>query len=305
MSYGKGWKMFPDFAKRISNGRGGRSAGSGANVSGRQLRGPAFASVCNLFTLIELLVVIAIIAILAAMLMPALQGARERAKAADCMGNLRQLGQGTVFYADASDGYFPYHCYEGYMGSGNDVTFDKFVAPYVTGFPDALAAFRGRAYKSAPTRNAKLWRVFKCASCDIIGSTLGTNLTTNYINNGALAGANNSGNTALYGSPLKRTMVRKASSTFLYADANLKWAGDSSGSPYYATLWQVMFFDPDGAAGAQPKVDWRHSDRYNIVFVDGHTASIGRVKYPAQVAWKLQVHPTRISLKAERNWTFE
>ena len=78
------------------------------------------------FTLIELLVVIAIIAILASMLLPALNQARARAHATQCVNTLKNLGQMFNFYANDNDGVLPGVS----ISSDGDGYWTYYIAPY-------------------------------------------------------------------------------------------------------------------------------------------------------------------------------
>lgn len=99
-------------------------------------------SSANSFTLIELLVVIAIIAILAAMLLPALSASRARAKATQCLSNLKQCGLAATQYADMYNEYIG-------MGAG------RFANVYIkAGLFDKSAAIPVVCPSSAPFQYA-------------------------------------------------------------------------------------------------------------------------------------------------------
>src|SRR5262249_52584525 len=76
------------------------------------------------FTLIELLVVIAVIAVIAAILFPVFGAARDKARQAACLSNLKQIGAALYLYVQDYDEHLPNCCYWGRSATWSDLPKD-------------------------------------------------------------------------------------------------------------------------------------------------------------------------------------
>ena len=108
------------------------------------------------FTLIELLVVIAIIAILAALLLPALTGAKERARRASCQSSLRQLSLALHMYGDDNDQMLP-------TGASNKGALDDHLPVLSTATSNAIVQYSSGTDKLAHCPSFGDWFIKKQA----------------------------------------------------------------------------------------------------------------------------------------------
>jgi prepilin-type N-terminal cleavage/methylation domain-containing protein len=112
------------------------------------------------FTLIELLVVIAIIATLAAMLLPALSGAKERGRTAACLSNLHQIGVALQIYVDENNNFLPFmdNVSTNPMATNTYPSMDKVLAPQL-GSLNVLRCPSDNTMTFETTRSSYYWNV--------------------------------------------------------------------------------------------------------------------------------------------------